>query len=351
MSFSSETSAAASASLSLANQQLNEHTLVIVDTETTGLDYKCEKLIEIGAVRLEKGVVVDTFSSLINPRQAIRHSSFRVHGIPDALVADAPPIEEVLPKFLAFVGDLPYAAHNVVFDYSFINEACKTVLNRRFKNLRICTLEMYRTVFPEEPAHGLTHLLARFGKPHFVSHRALDDALQLASVYPRLRELYIQQQRWQFSQLDNVEYLLERYLRLQKASQVLQSEMADLKAVFKLHFQEGGQPVTASTGELLTCTWRRQFDYDEDQLWHLVKELNLVDRVCKLNVRTLDRILTNRSYLERLNPAQRDLVAELRSTMSQSVQVAIQKPAADEADEAAGLSSSITTAAAAGVDT
>jgi DNA polymerase III subunit alpha, Gram-positive type len=202
-----------------------EETIIVLDTETTGLDHKTEKLIEIAAVKMQQGEIVETFTSLVNPQKPIRHSSFLIHNISEEMVQDAPPIDEVLPRFLEFVGDHAYVAHNAIFDYSFINEATKALYGKRFLNNRIDTFEMYRSVFPDEPSHGLNALLRRFGFDEDVVHRALDDAMCLAKVYPRLRELYEQKFSWQMSQIKNVNYLVERYLRIQKASQSLQAEM------------------------------------------------------------------------------------------------------------------------------
>jgi DNA polymerase III epsilon subunit family exonuclease len=310
-----------------AYQLLAEQTLVIVDTETTGLDPRVEQLLELGAVKLVKGQVTETFSALIKPTATIRPSSQKIHNISPAMVEDAPPIEDVLPRFLAFLGDLPYAAHNVAFDYGFIKEACKRNLGVKFNNLRVCTLEMYKCVFPEDPSHGLSSLASRFGEEAHVNHRALDDALQLAAVYPKLRHLYENKLKWQLSQLPNTPYLLERYVRLQKANQVIQSELADLKDLFKLYFAEGGVPLTASSGEQLTCQWRRHFEFDDDALLAAVIDAGLERKVCKVNVRTLDRLVTDRrveltdEQWQALNTARKQVGQTLHVNVSKQVEV------------------------------
>ena len=270
---------------------LSDGPIVILDTETTGLDHKVEKIIEIGAVKLYEGKIIERFSTLINPEQPIKQASFKIHHISEAMVAEAPTIAEMLPQFEAFIGDLPYAAHSVVFDYSFITEAYKKHLGKRFLNPRICTLELYKAVFPDEPSHGLSSLCARFGVESFVSHRALDDAEQLASVFDKLKALYLQKNAWQYSQLENVPYLLERYLRLSKAAQTLQAEMADLKEVFKLYFTEGGVPVQASTGEIMTATLKRQFDYENKALLACIEDFNLWPKLAKINLKALDKLI------------------------------------------------------------
>lgn len=268
-----------------------EDTYIVLDTETTGLDHKTEKLIEIAAVKMKGEEVIETFTSLVNPEKPIRHSSFLIHHISEEMVKDAPPIGDILPQFMEFVGDYSYVAHNAIFDYSFINEASKTVYGKRFTNNRIDTFEMYRSVFPDEASHGLNALLRRFGYNEDVLHRALDDAMHLAKVYPKLRTLHEQKFAWQLSQLKNVPYLVERYLRMQKASQSLQAEMADLKDIFRLYFQNGGTSVEASSGEVMVSTYRRSYSYDEKKIWDIAKRADVCERIFKLNPRALDKLM------------------------------------------------------------
>ena len=172
---------------------INTDTIVSIDLETTGLDHRTERIIEVGAVKLVNGEITESYSSLVKPDVPIRHSSFMVHGISEEMVAEAPTIEQVLPEVLAFIGDSTVVAHNAIFDCSFLNESCKRVFEKRFDNPRIDTYDMFKTVFPEETSHGLSALLARFGFDNFVAHRALDDARCLAQVFPKLQAMHQQQ--------------------------------------------------------------------------------------------------------------------------------------------------------------
>jgi len=305
--------------------------LIVLDTETTGLDHKTEQLIEVAAVRLVNGDIQDTFTALIKPTVPIRHSSYRIHHISEEMVADAPSAEEVIPQLLAFINGAPFVAHNAVFDYSFISEAHKKIYDERWTTRKIDTLDMFRQVFPEEPSHGLSALLARFGFEPEVTHRALDDAMCLAKVYPKLRALYEQRYAWQFNQLSSLDYLVERYLRLQKAIQVMQSEMSDLKQVFKLHFNEGGKPVKATTGDLMVSSTRRSYEYDDDKVWPLILESGLVQQSCKLNPRQLDKLIVNDTVDDDI----RSGLKAARTNMSEFRAINFVKPNAsdDKADE------------------
>lgn len=305
-------------------------TLIILDTETTGLDHKTEKLIEIAAVKMVDGEVTETFSALVNPEKPIRYSSFKIHGITDEVVAEAPPIQDVLPRFMEFVGDHTFVAHNALFDYSFINEACKTVYDKKFTNHRIDTFEMYRSVFPDETSHGLSSLLAKFNFDSDVKHRALDDAQCLAKVYPKLRQLYEQKYAWQLAQLPNIDYLVERYQRIQKAMQLMQAEMSDLKDIFKLYFQNGGKSIETTSGEMMISSYRRNYSYDEGKVWKLALAEGFQERVFKLNPRAVDKAIDGQS----MSAENKSALIECRLSMNESRQINfIKKQVAAEVDE------------------
>ena len=224
---------------------------IVLDVETTGLDYKKERIIEFAAVRLENGVIKDSYETLINPKQHIRKSSMAVHGITEEMVADQPTEEEVMPKILEFIGDYPIVAHNAIFDYNFINEASKRLYGKPIENQRIDSQFLFKEVYPEFESHGLENLMNKFGVEFDTRHRAMADTVGLAKAYPKLKKLYEKKYDWQMKQIDNIDYLFERFLRIQQAVQTMQSEIQDLKSIFKLYFDEGGKPVTATTGETL----------------------------------------------------------------------------------------------------
>ena len=119
---------------------------IVLDTETTGLDYTKERMVEFAGVRLENGKVKDEFQTLIYPQQHIRKSSIAIHGITQDMVADAPTEEEIMPKILEFIGDYPIVAHNAIFDYSYLNEASLRTTGKPIQNERIDTQYMFKEV-------------------------------------------------------------------------------------------------------------------------------------------------------------------------------------------------------------
>ena len=133
---------------------------IVLDVETTGLDYTKERMVEFAAIRLENGKMKDRFETLINPEQHIRKSSIAVHGITEDDVKDAPTEAEVLPKILEFIGDYPIVAHNAIFDYSFLNEAKKRVMGAPLENPRIDTQAMFKEMRSESEPQPQSKLYA-----------------------------------------------------------------------------------------------------------------------------------------------------------------------------------------------
>lgn len=275
---------------------MNEETQdikIVLDIETTGLDYKREKIIEFAAVKLVNNVITEEYETLINPKQEIKQSSINIHHITPDMVEDAPTIEEVMPKILDFIGDYPIVGHNVIFDYSFINRACEELYGKTIQNHRLDSYLMYKEVFPDDPSHGMDSLMNRFNIEFPVKHRAMGDAKGLAYVFPHLKIFFDKKRSWQLSQLGNIEYLLERYLRVQQTIQLLQSEMADIKSIFKTHFEESGREITATSGEMLVSSSKPSYSYNTEEINAIVSSLGLHEKAFRLNSGFVERLIND----------------------------------------------------------
>lgn len=294
---------------------------IVLDTETTGLDYTREKIIEFAAVRLENGKIKDEFQTLINPHQHIRKSSMAIHGISEEMVKDAPTEEEAMPKILEFIGDYPIVAHNAIFDYSFLNEASLRAVGKPIQNPRIDTQQMFKEVYPDLEAHGLAALTLKFNIEFTNHHRAMADTMGLALAYPALKNLYFQKYDWQEKQLENVEYLFERYLRIQQSVVAMQSELQDLRSVFKLYFDQGGVPVKAQSGETLIYQSRQSFGYDLMQIKGILEEVGALEKAVKLNTGFIDRLVGGLS----LDEEKRNTIKESRQEISETRNIQIVK--------------------------
>lgn len=294
---------------------------IVLDTETTGLDYTRERIIEFAALRLENGKIKDKFQTLINPKQHIRKSSMAIHGISEEMVQDAPSESEILPQILDFIGDYPIVAHNAIFDYSFLNEACLRNYDKELTNPRIDTQQMFKEVFPDLPSHGLEALTKKFNVEFKKHHRAMADAMGLALSYPELKNLYLQKYDWQEKQLNNIEYLFERYLRIQESVLVMQAELQDLRTIFKMHFDLGGRPVTSLGGETLIYQSRQSFGYDFMQIKDALEEVGALEKAVKLNTGFIDRLIGGLS----LDEDKRNLIKDARQELSETRNIQIIK--------------------------
>lgn len=284
---------------------------IVLDVETTGLDYTKERMVEFAAIRLENGKMKDRFETLINPEQHIRKSSIAIHGITEEDVKDAPTEAEVMPLILDFIGDYPIVAHNAIFDYSFINEASIRQTGKPITNARIDSQMMFKEIYPDLESCGLESLMTKFNVEFSTRHRAMADTEGLAKAYPELKKLYEKKYAWQVQQLDNIDYLFERYLRIQQAVQVMQSEMQDLKSVFRLHFEQGGESVHSPTGETLIYQSKRGYTYDFLEIKDVLDEIGALPKAVKLNNNFIDRLISSggvsKEVKEKLSAARQEL--------------------------------------------
>ncbi|MBR3889841.1 3'-5' exonuclease [bacterium] len=295
---------------------------IVLDTETTGLDYTKEEIIEFAAVRLENGKIKDSFQTLINPEQHIRKSSMAVHGITEEMVADAPTEAEILPKIQEFIGDYPIVAHNAIFDHSFLNEAYKRVFKKKFENEKIDSQQMFKEICPDLDSHGLVALTEKFHVELENHHRAMDDTMGLALAYPKLKKLYLQKYDWQVKQLDNIDYLFERFLRIQQSINTMQAELQDLKSIFKLHFEMGGKPIEAESGDTMIYQSKKSFGYKLSDIKDVLEELGAFEKAVKVNNGFIDRLCSGLS----LSDENRKILRDARKTISETRNLQVLKP-------------------------
>ncbi|MDD6037425.1 MAG: exonuclease domain-containing protein [bacterium] len=149
---------------------------VLFDLETTGISCNYDEVIEISAVKVRKGRIVEEFSELVNPGRKIPREASMVNNISDKMVAGAPPFEEVLPHFLAFIGNDILAGHNIhSFDMKFLYRDCEKYFGQTLTNDYIDTLRIAKLVFPDWRHRRLGDLAEHYGISTAGAHRALSD--------------------------------------------------------------------------------------------------------------------------------------------------------------------------------
>ena len=162
-------------------RDLADVAVTVVDLETTGATPGFAKITEIGAVRLEGGREVDTFSALVNPGVRIPQMITGITGIDDATVADAPPIDVVLPRCVDFAAGSVLVAHNAHFDLGFLDYELGRLQRRTFPRPALDTLRLARKLCPQQRC-SLSALSYRFDTKVKPVHRALQDAQATAEL-------------------------------------------------------------------------------------------------------------------------------------------------------------------------
>lgn len=183
-----------------AGQDLNVD-FVVFDIETTGLSPMNNKIIEIGAVKLQDGKITDRFSSFVNPKEPIPFEIEKLTGIQDDMVVDAPIIEEVLPRFLEFCEGCVLVAHNASFDMSFIIEnASRQGLPAQYTY--VDTVGIARVLLPNQAKHTLDAVARTLGVSLENHHRAVNDAEATAEIFVKMISLLREKGAESFNQVN-----------------------------------------------------------------------------------------------------------------------------------------------------
>lgn len=200
---------------------------IAVDLETTGLDPKKDKIIEIGALRVENGRITDSFHSMVNPRRELEERIVALTGISMDMVEDAPDIGDIIENFLDFCGQFPLLGHHVIFDYSFLKRAS---VNRglSFEKEGLDTLLLCRHFMPQEEKKNLEAACAFFEIHRQGGHRALGDAEDAHCLYQKLAGLYGEKEPEAFREKP----LIYKVKREQPASK---KQKEDLRYLLKYH--------------------------------------------------------------------------------------------------------------------
>lgn len=158
-----------------AHRLLAEDTYVVFDVETTGLSAVYDTIIELAAVKIKDGEIIDRFESFANPHQRLSATIINLTSITDDMLKDAPEVAEVLQKFHTWAGDAVLVAHNASFDMGFLNVGYKKIGLEKAKNPVIDTLELGRFLYPEMKNHRLNTLAKKFDIDLTQHHRAIYD--------------------------------------------------------------------------------------------------------------------------------------------------------------------------------
>ena len=166
-----------------------DSTFVVFDIETTGFSAVNDRIIEIGAVKVENGMITEKFSEFVNPERPIPFEIEKLTSINDRMVEDAPNISVILPKFMDFCGSSVLVAHNADFDTGFIRHNCE-VLGLTYDYTYVDTLGIARSFLEGLKNYKLDTVVEAMGCTLANHHRAVDDAGATADVFVRFLERF-----------------------------------------------------------------------------------------------------------------------------------------------------------------
>ncbi len=166
------------------SQHVDETDFLVVDVETTGLSAeRGDRVCEVAAVKLRGGAIVETFTSLINPRQPISAGAYAVNRISPAMLADEPEFSEIADKLSGLMNDTVLVAYNAPFDMGFFRSEFRLAGYPAFTNTTVDALALARQLLPGLPKYSQTNVAEVVGIPFPVKHRALEDTITTAKLF------------------------------------------------------------------------------------------------------------------------------------------------------------------------
>jgi DNA polymerase-3 subunit alpha (Gram-positive type) len=178
-------------------------THVVFDVETTGLSAVYDTIIELAAVKIHDGEIIDRFESFANPHHPLSPTTIDLTGITDDMVKNAPEVDEVLKDFYEWTGDSILVAHNASFDIGFLNQGYKKLNYNKVENAVIDTLELSRFLFPELKNHRLNTLCKFLDIELTQHHRAIYDAEATGYLFWKLVKELLKKEITNHNQLNN----------------------------------------------------------------------------------------------------------------------------------------------------
>lgn len=218
-----------------------------LDLETTGLDPKRDKIIEIGACRVKNGVIEKELSLFVNPHQALPERIISLTGITDGMLKEAPDMEAVIGQVMEFCQDLPILGHHVIFDYSFLKRAAVNA-GFPFERAGIDTLAVCRRFMPAEEKKNLSAACAWFQVPRETAHRALSDARMAHFLYQKIREQNFLGNEEIFSEKP----LIYKVKRDQPASKKQKEDLRELAKYHRINLSVDIEYLTRSEASRMT---------------------------------------------------------------------------------------------------
>lgn len=203
----------------------------VLDVETTGLDPRQEKIIEFAGYRVEKGEIVDSFSTFLNPQRRLDPYITMFTGIRDEDLAGAPLFENIASKLMEFLSESVIVGHNIQFDVKFLEAEFLNAGYEKFNPVTFCTLRAARRLFPQLKSKKLESVRDHLHIPPGVTHRAYSDAIATAGIFIEVKKKL--ERQFQLSTLKDIlgfQYIPPRDIA-RKFPQTLSETEFDIPAI------------------------------------------------------------------------------------------------------------------------
>ncbi|MHB2150183.1 UvrD-helicase domain-containing protein [Calditrichota bacterium LG25] len=261
--------------LQTIDEKIFDH-YVVFDLETTGNNPHRAGIVEIAAVKVREGEIVETFETLVNPQMEIDPEAQQVHHISDKDVQNAPTIDKVLPDFLQFIGEDLLIAHNgYAFDFIILDRYIRELNLKKPRNVRYDSLIMARNLFPNEK-NSIDALAYRYKLDTGTRHRALDDVKVLNLIFrillkeARKREIFTAGE--EFAEYVALGNFLENTLNAREDRALLQvglnkllSPFSKIRRVYAATFAKEDEQLLNDLHKITQLQNLRLKDYDSNQ--------------------------------------------------------------------------------------
>ena len=165
----------------------------VIDIETTGLDPQFDEIIELSAIKVRNGLVVDQYSTLVRPQQDLSEFITYLTGISNDTIKNAPEISDILDEYIGFLGDEIIVGHNVNFDINFLYDKYLNLTSKELSNDFVDTLRLARFLLRDLSHHRLLDLVEYYGINDNVEHRGLADAYAALNILIGLHTTALEQ--------------------------------------------------------------------------------------------------------------------------------------------------------------
>lgn len=219
---------------------------VVVDLEMTGLNYKTDRILEIGAVKLKEGKISSTFHRMVNPRMILSEEIISLTGITNEMVQEGCGCAQAVQEFLVFAGGLPLAGHNLIYDYRFLKQAAANQ-GLELEKEGVDTLKLARKLLPEAEKKTLDYLCEFLHIEHSRKHRALEDARATAELLLYLHKEFAGKEPEEF----RAEPLHFKVKKQQPASKRQKRYLKELAEYHKIEFDRDLDSLTRSEASRL----------------------------------------------------------------------------------------------------